>query len=218
MENGPVFSDIRQGCEVTNGVNNNKTYICSENNNEGTTELGCNFNWGNGSPTDYNLDYIDNDQGSLAGWTEDTTSIAYPACGSISGTTGSVQNTLWYNMSIVNSGSAGQQPSFNYPNTAISGWLCQSVDIDFNMWNNSAPEGQLFFQEFVGTNYPAILSVNGVSGCQRNEYVESGSLTYDSTSYGGAGELPAYEAIIADMTADNSVSLSCATMGQNRLQ
>jgi hypothetical protein len=29
LENGPVFSDIEQGCEFQNGVNNQSTYICA---------------------------------------------------------------------------------------------------------------------------------------------------------------------------------------------
>jgi hypothetical protein len=37
LENGPVFSDIRQGCEFTNGTNSQSTYICSN----GSTEPGC---------------------------------------------------------------------------------------------------------------------------------------------------------------------------------
>lgn len=222
MENGPVFSDIEQGCEVTNGVNSNKSYICSNVNDEGITEPGCNFTWGTGGPTNYNLEYIDGDQSALSEWTQlQTVNSTIPACGSrlSNATTPPGQNAAWYNMSIVNFPTTGQQPSFSYPRTAISGWLCQSVsNLDFDKWNNSAPQGQLFFQNFTSASDTAILSVNGVNNCLSNEYVESGSLTYAGTAYGPPNPLPAYEAIIKDMTTDNAVSLSCATMGKNRAQ
>jgi hypothetical protein len=218
MENGPVFSNIEQGCEVTDGQNNNQTYICSGVTGEGDTEPGCNFNWNGGSPTDYYLEYIDGDESNLVAWTETSTSITTPACASKTpnATTSPSENSGWYSQSIVNT-SLSQQPSFSYPNTAMSGWLCQSVSNTPPAENNSAPEGQLFFEQFNVSN-PAMFAVNGVVGCPSNEAVEGGSLTWAENPYGGTGNAPAYDAIIKDMTTNTSVSESCVAAAQSRTQ
>jgi len=96
MENGPVFSDIRQGCEVTDGVNGNQTYICSGTSGEGTTEPGCGPTWYTGtSAINYNLEYIDGDQSNLAEWTQSVFSLSAPSCGTtLHATTTSSQDTV----------------------------------------------------------------------------------------------------------------------------
>src|ERR1700730_17279074 len=67
MENGPVFSDVYQGCEYQDGVNSQSTYICAGP-GYGVTELGCN-NWPQGrSATLYSLEYGDEDYGSVNVW------------------------------------------------------------------------------------------------------------------------------------------------------
>ncbi|HVI07389.1 MAG TPA: hypothetical protein VND65_03745 [Candidatus Binatia bacterium] len=225
MENGPVFSDIEQGCEVNNGMNNQKTTICNntpptgENN---SWEPGCaSSTWPQGdSGTNYHLEYIEGDQSAINEWTQLTTVYTnLPACASrlSTSTTSSAQNSNWYNMSIVNT-ALSQQPSFSYPNTAMSGWLCQNLTSGNPAENNSAPQGQLFYFNFQDPSQ--MLSVNAVTNCPMNEDVEQGSVTYSGQSYGpdGSSSLPSPAAIVKDMTIDNTVSLSCATMGGNRPQ
>lgn len=186
MENGPVFSDIKQGCEYQSSVNSQYTFICSG----GDSEPGCG-RWAAQDPPGYHLEYVDGDQNSVNFWSGNGTG---QACGLNSGTT--TYDATWYSMSIVNFPTTGQQPSFSYPSTAMSGWLCANVVNTNPMGNNSAPEGQLFFQQFASTSQTAALSVNGVYNCPHNEGVEDGNVYFNNTTYTGN----AYEAIIYDMT------------------
>jgi hypothetical protein len=223
MENGPVFSDIEQGCEVTNGVNSQYTTICNNNPPQGQNnswEPGCaSSTWPQGSNgTNYLLEYVDGDQTNVSEWTQAVTSIAYPACGSTlpHQTSGASLNAAWYNQSIVclPSGNCGltQQPSLGYyQNTAMSGWLCQNVSGGTKPQNNSAPEGQLFFYQF--QNPSQLLSVNAVSNCPSVEAIEGGTVSYGSTSYGPGNPTPSAAAIVADMTGGTA---SCSAMGLAR--
>jgi len=82
-------------------------------------------------------------------------------------------NAQWLAMSIVDF-SSPQQPSFNYPHTSMTAWLCQS---DQNgTFNNSAPQGEIFYQQFqtasqLGNNF---YQVNAVSNCKGTEGVPDG--------------------------------------------
>jgi hypothetical protein len=199
MENGPVFSDMKQGCEVQGGINSQYQYICAN----GSSEPGCGSTWPQGgSATDYHLEYVDGDQSSVEEWTQSSTSLSAPACGSTlpDATTSGSENAWWYNTSIVNFPSTGQQPSFSYPNTPISGWLCQSVSNTPPVPNNSAPQGQIFFNQFQSPTQA--LSVNAVTSCPSSENIEGGIVYYDGTYYGPPPTYanPSYKAIIADMT------------------
>jgi len=129
LQNGPVFSDIEQGCEFQNGANAQATFICDN----GVTEPGCG-SWPHLDPPGDSLEYINPDNGEVDGWSQDRTAglcspNPMPACGSniTAHSTCSAQNQAWYNQSIVSFPSTGQQPSFSYPNTALSGWSCSSV-------------------------------------------------------------------------------------------
>ena len=221
LENGPVYSDIEQGCEVTGGVNNQYTTICNNNpplGENNSWEPGCTSStWPQGSSgTNYHIEYIDGDQSDVQEWTQYSSDMSNPLCSSGRGTTTPSQNSSWYNMSIVNFPAIGQQPSFSYPNTAMSGWLCQNVSNTPPPQNNSAPQGQLFFYQFQDPSQ--LLSVNAVSNCPSIENIEGGTVSYTGTSYGPGNTHPSPDAIVIDMTQGNSASPSCATMGQKRAQ
>ena len=94
-------------------------------------------------------------------------------------------------------------PTFTYPKTAMSGWLCASVYNQSNCnggqnpsdcMNNSSPEGQLFYQE-VAKSSPANFSVYAVQTCDTGEGV-SGT---DATVPGITGTPNGFTAISNDM-------------------
>jgi hypothetical protein len=201
LENGPVFSDIFQGCEVQSGVNSQYITICPP----GTTQPGCNSWPGGGTNVfDYHLEYIDPDYKAVEKWSGTPT----PACATsdTTKTTTAAEKTLWQQMSIVDTTSA-IQPSFDYPNTGMSGWLCQSVTGQVNgqpvPMNNSAPEGEIFYLQFTSYSQAAnFLSVNGVSSCPNApENIENGVVTVGAVTYGPPPTYsqPASQALINDM-------------------
>jgi len=75
-------------------------------------------------------------------------------------------NASWKAMSIVD-GISG--PSFSYPQTAMAGWLCS------NGVNNSAAEGQLFYQQFTTGAQTADYSLTRVDNCAGAEGVDMGT-------------------------------------------
>jgi hypothetical protein len=219
LENGPVFSDIFQGCEVHSGVNSQYTTICPP----GSTQTGCN-SWpgGGGNVFDYHLEYISRDAPAVELWS----GTPAPACATqnTAQTTTAAEQTLWQQMSIVDFTST-TQPSFNYPVTAMSGWLCQSVTGQVNgqpvPMNNSAPEGELFFLQFAAqSDAGGFLSVNGVSACPNGpENVEKGVVTVNNVTF-GPGSPYASQALINDMIGQSPAnpSSSCKNMGVLRAQ
>ena len=225
LENGPVFSDIFQGCEVQSGVNSQYTTICPP----GTTQPGCNSWPGGGTNVfDYHLEYISPDWQSVEKWSG---TPGPPACASTTGTTTTSgsgnEETLWQQMSIVDfPPPPAAQPSFNYPNTGMSGWLCQSTTGEMNgnpiPMNNSAPEGELFFLQFTSSSQAAtFLSVNGVSQCPNApENVENGIVTVGPQTFGPP---PTYsqqasQALINDMLGQGTAQSggSCLALGSAR--
>lgn len=174
---------------------------------------------------DYHLEYISPDWQSVEKWS----GTPAPACASTTGTTTTSgpgnEETLWQQMSIVDFTSQSQ-PSFNYPVTAMSGWLCQSVTGEVNgqqvPMNNSAPEGELFFLQFAGqSNAGGFLSVNGVSSCPNGpENVEKGVVTVNHVTFGPGYPSLTSQALINDMIgqAPANPSSSCKNMGVLRAQ
>ncbi len=80
--------------------------------------------------------------------------------------TTAANNANWKAMSIVD-GTKG--PSFSYPDTAMAGWLCS------NGMNNSAAEGQIFYQQFATRSQTADFSVTRVDGCGGSEGLDVGT-------------------------------------------
>ena len=66
-------------------------------------------------------------------------------------------------MSIVVGTAQGYSPSFSYPHTQMSAWLCQSLSNPGAVQNNSTPEGGLYYAQFTQQSQAGgSLSVNGV--------------------------------------------------------
>jgi len=86
-------------------------------------------------------------------------------------------------MSIVD-GTSG--PSFSYPKTAMAGWLCS------NGLNNSAAQGEYFYQQLVSHSQVSDYSVTRIDNCTGPEGVGDGR-----TPDGKLG----LDAISADMTS-----------------
>lgn len=207
LENGPVFSDIQQGCEFTNGQNTQSTYICDS--SHGDYEPGCAY-WPPPS-VQLSLEYVDGDQNSVNFWSQDQSAGACspaptPACAAniTAHSTCTAQNQAWANMSIVANSNGTQVPSFSYPNTAMSGWACSNVE------NNSAPQAQLFFYQFQNLSVTRY-SFNGAV-CSGPEQVEGATFYVNNNPY--QGKL----AFIYDMlgTHDAPANLSCSALGTLR--
>jgi len=186
LENGPVFTDINRGCEVPN---NQLTTVCAP----GTAQTGCNTaTWpsGNENVFDYSLEYINaphqDDASSVNQWTGNAAANPTQPCGG-SNPTNLNYTTPWTNMSIYATGQvvSGYTPSFNYPSTAMSAWLCQSLSNPGAVFNNSMAEGGLYYAQFTQQSQAAnSLSVNGVV-CPTTEDIEEGTTVYGGVSYNG---------------------------------
>jgi hypothetical protein len=216
LSNGPVYSNVEQGCEIdANGQNNQYEYICN-----GTSQFSCNAaSWTQSPPIDYSLEYVGGDASSVNLWSGNNTPNAC-ANNTVGGTT--TFNTQWQQMSIVG-GTAqggGPGPSTNYPDTAISAWLCENVTDKNATLNNSMSQGELFYAQFKMPSqiWNGQLSVNGVF-CPTTEDVENGTTVYNGTTYNCQdGQSPAncaYAALEADMTTG---SASCNALGLIRQQ
>lgn len=182
LENGPVFSDIEQGCEISSGGTNNQyTLMCVS-----PGQAGC-VGWNPAQdPPGLSLEYVLGSQHGVNEWSGATG----PACGN--NHTQTTYNTNWLQMSVVDTTST-QQPSFNYPNTAMSAWTCENTAPGVPQ-NNSASQGQIFYQQFTSQSQAGnSLSVNAITGCQNAEGVDNGTVA-------ATGHKPASDAILADMT------------------
>jgi hypothetical protein len=173
MISGPVFSDIKQGCEVPAPQQN--VTICP------AGQPGCQLGVG-GSSWTLSPSYLG--VASQVGlWTGDTTCRG-------SAMTSAASNASWLGQSIVNQSTGGQGqppvPTFSYPGTAISAWLCRSVLGGFGQANNSSPQGQLFYAQ-VGTNQTQVpYAIYAVDNCHYSEEVGPGNVPgYQYGIFGG---------------------------------
>jgi len=184
LENGPVFSDIEQGCEISSSRTNNQyTRICVS-----PGQAGC-VGWNPGQdPPGMSLEYVQGSEHGVNDWSGNPT----PKCANNYNETSGPENTAWLQMSIVDTSST-QQPSFNYLHTAMSAWLCETVQSGAAA-NNSASQGQLFYQQFTSLSQAGnSLSVNAIVDCPNAEGVDGGTVP-------GTGQHPASGAIVTDMT------------------
>jgi hypothetical protein len=110
---GPVLSDIEQGCEEPAPPS---VTICP------TGQWGCPPANQGGASWTLSPTYLGGYATAVQNWTYDLT------CTSSSGTSQS-SDLRWLNMSIVDqpSVSGGPTPTFTYPTTATSAWLCRSL-------------------------------------------------------------------------------------------
>lgn len=162
---GPVLSDIAQGCVVPGAA---PITVC------GTGQLGCDGPAFQDSPS-----YVTSAISLVQAWTGD------PSCQG--GTSTSAQSySTWKAMSIVD---GTKDALFNYPNTALTGWVCNDGA------NNSAAQGQYFYQQFTSSSQTAAFSLNPVSNCYGAEDIDVGQ----TSSGDNAGK-----ALIADMLNSQS--------------
>jgi len=169
LYNGPMFSDLKQGCETFDigGVCSSAPFvsICPN----GTTQLGC-----KGWPAPPNLpvsvspEYVFGSNTWVGTWTGDS------SCGVCPPATSNTSNQNWLNQSNVATGA-----SFSYSKTTMAGWLCASVDQmhcqgNQCFLNNASPQGQIFFANFTSYSQFVNLTVNAVNNCQGSEGVGLG--------------------------------------------
>ncbi len=166
---GPVLSDIEQGCEVPQI---GSIDIC---------DTGCQL--GTDKPWKLSPSYVTADANYVKAWTNDNScQNTYPN----STTTASNQN--WLNQSIVDQTPGqgqGAVPTFSYPSTAMSGWLCTphlgNLGSDcpnpndyLHCPNNSSPQGQIFYSQVTTGSVP--LNIYSVDGCINPEGAPQGTV------------------------------------------
>jgi hypothetical protein len=167
---GPPLSDIEQGCEEPPPTN--PTAICP------AGQYGCNL--GTGPSWSLYPTYVSSTGHNVGSWTNDH------SCVSPKGTSGT-SNSEWLIQSIIDqpSISGGPTPSFTYPSTGMSAWLCRTLMnqslCDANhpndCPNNSSPQGQIFYNNFTSTNHPPVYNVYAVDQCEGPEGVQQGNVT-----------------------------------------
>jgi hypothetical protein len=158
---GPVFGDISLGCSVPAAGQNIPTVpICYPG-----QQFGCSpgtTGWGN-FPA-----YIGNYATHVRTWTGQN------SCANGTTTTQLVDQ-IWKGMSIVN-GSSG---SFSYRNTGLAGWLCNTYmpgtcTAQSECPNNSAAEGEQFYNQFTSTTQAVGYRLTGILQCNGAELVGPG--------------------------------------------
>jgi hypothetical protein len=142
---GPVFGDINQGCRVPNSP---VVDVCE------SSALDC-----NGEPWPDNPSYVSIDIALVARWS------GQPSCNGSNFTSASA-NAAWKAMSIVD---GTDNPSFRYPQTSLGGWLCS------NAQNNTAAQGDFFYQQFTTSQQTAGFSVTRIDNCAGAEGVSQGT-------------------------------------------
>ena len=154
---GPVFSNVKFGCQFPpppSGYN----VVCH------TGQFGCSpgtTTWSSG------LQYVGAALTGIRSWTGDVT------CNNGS-TTSSSSNSNWLAMSIVN----GTGGNFSYPTLGLAGWLCASSvpsTCTSACPNNSAGEGEQFFNQITSSTQAAGYKLTGILGCTGAEGVKDGT-------------------------------------------
>jgi hypothetical protein len=203
---GPVLSDIEQGCEEPPPPS---VTVCPPGNFE--CLLGGDSDWAL-PPT-----YLSEANGDVSTWTN------IPGCGT-AGVTSQVSDLTWQAQSIVDNGpaSGGAVPTFTYPSTAMSGWLCRTVQANPNYScaannnnnynscpNNSSPQGWLFYENILSGSAPPHYAVYSVDSCVTAEGVAGGTVPgfypqfFGGNSSGG-GNAKGIAAITDDMVGYTS--------------
>jgi hypothetical protein len=155
---GPVLSDIYQGCHEPN---TNVQSVCSAN---GTTRSWCKLGTLD-APWSSKTVYVVPGVGGVRGWTYDNT------CGVPNTTTSGGSNLAWLGQSIVDTGTqTGATPTFVYPHTAVSGWLCRTYSS--GLANNSSAQGDIFYSAVGSGTPPPVFAEYSVDSCTGPEGVE----------------------------------------------
>jgi hypothetical protein len=80
-------------------------------------------------------------------------------------------------MSIVD---GTDNPSFTYPQTSVAGYLCSNLD---SVQNNSAAQGEFFYQQFTSSRQTAAYSVTRIDHCSGSEGVTDGETPQGETGF-----------------------------------
>jgi len=153
---GPVFGDLEQGCIVPNPP---KVNVCA------TGQYGCDGAQWPDSPS-----YVNGDQNLIRNWSNQ------PSCNA-GKTTSAYVNSLWKGMSIVD---GTDNPSFTYPQTSVAGYLCSNLD---SVQNNSAAQGEFFYQQLTSSRQTAAYSVTRIDHCSGSEGVTDGETPQGETGF-----------------------------------
>jgi hypothetical protein len=186
---GPVFSDIEQGCEYPADPNvtvcSGNPAICAPGGHQQNT-------------------WTQAPQYSPVNLPGTRYATGDGNCYNPPSTTSSGENTRWFNMSVL-----GGTPSFSYPKTYFSSFLCSSVNIPTgqscdtndpqNCMNNSSPQGWLFDQNVTAKGNYYLYSVGT---CDGPEGVQGPDAFVSAYSEGGMA------AIEDDMTGGRNASLT----------
>ena len=82
-------------------------------------------------------------------------------------------------MSIVDGSSGTVTPTFNYPTTTMHGWVCASYGMNQctapHCPNNSASQGNYYYEQFSGSNGPLQFKLTGVTSCKQEEGIGTGT-------------------------------------------
>lgn len=185
---GPPLSDIELGCQVGNNPTTCSAVCessCSAPNICGTqtctngSTFGCTTGTKNEvgvSPWYYAPQYVSNYLSDVQEWTGNLS----PSCNnSLGQSTGGVNpftmnNAVWKSQSIV----TGTGGTFGYPSSldGMAGWACYSSSPCTGACpNNSAEEGEQFFNQFGVSTAPVGYSVSGIQACYQAEGVDGGT-------------------------------------------
>ena len=198
---GPQFSDIDQGCATGPNIYNPVT-VCGQNNGN---QWGCKL--GSDAPWSAMPQYVGASVGWVGGWTNDNTCANSPA-------TSSQSNLRWLQQSIVDDGT--NSPVFSYPHTAMSGWVCRTLQSQESATqcgeyydqsycpNNSSSQGQIFYAAVTANGaQPSNYSVYSVDLCNKAEGIAGGNVTYLGSEKG-------FVAVKQDMAGGSSGQLPVA--------
>jgi hypothetical protein len=226
---GPVLSDVEQGCQW--GPQASPVTVCSPNSKNGG--YGCQL--GGDSPWTLSPTYVAGSESGVGKWTNDM------SCANANGlnqSTTQQSETQWLLQSIVDQSNItglGATPTFTYSSTAMSAWLCRTVQNNNNYPcaangnnnynscpNNSSPQGQIFYQNILSTSAPPHFAVYSVDSCTNAEGVGGGTvpgfypLDFGGTQSGG-GNASGITAITDDMIgASPNIMAQCFRRNHNQ--
>ena len=160
LTSGPVYANIEAGCQYpAASMYQNPIEVCPP------TQFGC-VDGNLGGWTDF-VQY-DNSKNGAASATAKETNNPAGNCNNYmtTGQNTSAYNKNWGGMSIVSKGAV-----YSYPNTRLYAFLCATGQTQ----NNSAGQGQLFYQNFTGPGQALDYDVYRVDGCMGDEMIWYGT-------------------------------------------
>ncbi|MGD0360159.1 MAG: hypothetical protein ABSC93_04785 [Bryobacteraceae bacterium] len=164
LTSGPVYANVEAGCQYPYAkAFKSPIEVCPP------TQYGC-VDGAEGGWLDA-AQYVASADGdaakAVAGYT-----LSGANCNNWSGTgqaTTATQNQDWGGMSVVSSGA-----SYTYPATRLYAFLCATSST--GQQNNSAAQGQLFYQNFTSALHPLDYDVYRVDSCMGDEMIWFGTL------------------------------------------